>query len=43
MLHVSGAERTKTDLPWVIVPQLLVQAVRMSFLPLDLGDDIKHL
>lgn len=30
------------DLPWVVVPQLVVQAVGMSLLSLDLGDDIKH-
>lgn len=38
MLH-----KRETDLPWVVVPQLLVQAVGVSFLSLDLGDDIKNL
>lgn len=29
------------DLPGVVVPQLLVQPVRVSLLSLDLGDDVK--
>lgn len=33
----------QTDLSQVVVPQLLMQPVRMSFLPLDLSDDIKDL
>lgn len=41
--NIAEVLRKKTDLPRVIVPQLVVQAVRVSFLPLDLSDDIKHL
>lgn len=33
----------ETHLARVVVPQLVVQAVRVSFLSLDLGDDVKHL
>lgn len=36
-------ERESTDLARVVVPQLLVQAVGMSFPSLDLSDDIKNL
>lgn len=30
------------DLSWVVVPQLVVQPVGVGLLPLDLGDDVKH-
>lgn len=38
----EGFVVTGADLPGVVVPQLLVQAVGVSLLSLDLGDDIKH-
>ncbi len=40
MFHKRERE---TDLAWVVVPQLLVQAVGVSFLSLDLSNDIKNL
>lgn len=39
-VHLWDKE-TATDLPRVVVPQLLVQAVGVSLLPLDLGDDVE--
>lgn len=40
---IEVAWERETDLAWVVVPQLVVQAVGVSFLSLDLGDDIKNL
>lgn len=42
ILQQRGCSECEAHLSRVIVPQLVVKAVRMSFLPLDLSDDIKH-
>lgn len=43
MCNIVKDGRREADLSRVVVPQLVVQPVGVGFLPLDLGDDVKHL